>query len=250
MTDEELEQACSAAMRLANKRGIKSTDALTIVAAYRNALKPQPEQVTIQHMVNRFLAWALPKDFYPDNYISFDGDKAVGNWPTGTNLFTAEQASSMFSYCMESGVLSSTEYANGYDAGYADGSNASLNALPPSPEPISQEVFYAFRRKGLDYYCTCDESRYLELLEKPSLFEVRKFYTEPDMRDWQPIETAPMDGTKFVGYRDGTVGDAYRMQNKDWETWYFRGTMAAVELMPSVKPTHWQPLVYPEGEGR
>jgi hypothetical protein len=37
---------------------------------------------------------------------------------------------------------------------------------------------YAYRRKGLDYFCTCDESRYLELSEKRN-FEVAIFYTRP-----------------------------------------------------------------------
>lgn len=38
---------------------------------------------------------------------------------------------------------------------------------------------YAFRRKGQDSFCTCDERRYLELAEKPSLFEVAVFCAHP-----------------------------------------------------------------------
>lgn len=38
---------------------------------------------------------------------------------------------------------------------------------------------YAFRRKGLDYFCTCDERRYKELAQKPTLFEVKVLYTLP-----------------------------------------------------------------------
>jgi len=54
------------------------------------------------------------------------------------------------------------------------------------PQPAVQhagqgeaEPVYAFRRKGLDDFCTCDERRYLELKNKPNLFEVAVFYTTP-----------------------------------------------------------------------
>lgn len=56
----------------------------------------------VDEMVNRFLCWKLPKDFYPDAGISFnptkpyEGDE-LGNswWPIGTNLFHAGQAEDM-----------------------------------------------------------------------------------------------------------------------------------------------------------
>ena len=58
-----------------------------------------PEQ--IKHMVDRFLSWKLPKDFWPDGGIEFhrihsghDG-LPVPFEPVGTNLFTANQAESM-----------------------------------------------------------------------------------------------------------------------------------------------------------
>jgi hypothetical protein len=64
------------------------------------ASKPEPD---IDAMVNRFLCWPLPKDFYPDAGISFDRmvngkpreDQGPAWWPVGTNLFTAEQARAM-----------------------------------------------------------------------------------------------------------------------------------------------------------
>lgn len=61
----------------------------------------------IRHMVNRFLAWKLPKEFHPDSFISFDREKHdtwggyPNSWPTGTNLFTADQAKQMLEYLME-----------------------------------------------------------------------------------------------------------------------------------------------------
>ena len=51
-------------------------------------------------------------------------------------------------------------------------------------EKDQAESVYAFRRKGLEDFCTCDEARYEELSNKPRLFETRIFYTTP-----QPSQT-------------------------------------------------------------
>lgn len=55
-------------------------------------------------------------------------------------------------------------------------------AAPAQPAPATQQAgerVYAFRRKGLADFCTCDEARYEELSNKPHLFETRIFYTAP-----------------------------------------------------------------------
>ena len=75
-----------------------------LLAAARASLVPR--EPTIAEMVNRFLAWPLPKDFRPDCGISFDGredDEWNKNktWPVGTNLFTADQAREMFEHVMQ-----------------------------------------------------------------------------------------------------------------------------------------------------
>jgi hypothetical protein len=62
----------------------------------------------INNAVDKFLGWRLPKDFAPDNGISYksesDYDHPVYGRnpynPTGTNLFTAEQARKMFEHCL------------------------------------------------------------------------------------------------------------------------------------------------------
>jgi len=60
----------------------------------------------------------------------------------------------------------------------------------------------------------------------------------------QPIETAPTDGTVFLGYRqrDGRWGECFRIQRDDCEMWSFGGGSAADEEFPYFKPTHWMPL--------
>ena len=40
-----------------------------------------------------------------------------------------------------------------------------------------QEPVYAFRRKGMDDFCTCNKARFDELASKPHLFETAIFYT-------------------------------------------------------------------------
>ena len=62
----------------------------------------------VREMVNRFLCWKLPKDFNPDGGISFtptrphEGDEFdnLWWWPSGTNLFNAEQAREMIEHML------------------------------------------------------------------------------------------------------------------------------------------------------
>jgi hypothetical protein len=74
-----------------------------------HAAPPMLTEADVNAIVNRFLAWKLPKDFCPDAGISFvpskpyEGDE-YGNswWPIGTNLLTAEQAKAMFVHALGS----------------------------------------------------------------------------------------------------------------------------------------------------
>jgi hypothetical protein len=55
-----------------------------------------------KEMVNRFLSWKLPEDFCPDCYIAFNRELATeGQWPVGTNLFTATQAQEMLEHVLQ-----------------------------------------------------------------------------------------------------------------------------------------------------
>lgn len=60
----------------------------------------------IKGMVDRFLGWRLPKPWSPDNGISYQRPNyahapADHDWPTGTNLFSAEQATAMVRHMIE-----------------------------------------------------------------------------------------------------------------------------------------------------
>jgi len=61
------------------------------------------EDELVKTMVDRFLSWRLPDSFSPDAGISFTKpedmyphvDHPENLWPTGTNLFDADQAKAM-----------------------------------------------------------------------------------------------------------------------------------------------------------
>lgn len=63
----------------------------------------------------------------------------------------------------------------------------------------SGEPVYAFRRKGLDDFCTCTEKRYAELSAKPNLFETRIFYTAP-----KPVVREPLTDEQILLLRFAT----------------------------------------------
>jgi hypothetical protein len=89
-------------------------------------------------------------------------------------------------------------------------------------------------------------------------------------RAWQPIETAPKDGTwVLLGggvWGDDWADDAPRVMSARYEKnvgWLVCAAEAGYSLFPYVAPTHWQPLpagpaaapepaIYnqPSGEGR
>lgn len=60
---------------------------------------------------------------------------------------------------------------------------------------------------------------------------------------WQPIETAPTDGTIFLAYRRGVVAMARRIPRDDCEMWHFGTENAAEEYWPGTRPSHWTPML-------
>ena len=63
--------------------------------------------------------------------------------------------------------------------------------------------------------------------------------------EWRPIETAPKDGTVFLGYKRGQFRECYKVPRDDCDMWCFGGTSGADDLFPNIKPTHWMPLPKP-----
>lgn len=94
----------------------KLDDLLTLTETIIQNVLAEVERVVegdlVKHMVDRFLGWRLPKDFHPDGGISFEKEYNVSynanqglppsiHEPSGTNLFTAEQAKEMFRFLLE-----------------------------------------------------------------------------------------------------------------------------------------------------
>lgn len=101
----------------------------------------------IDKMVDRFLAWPLPKDFAPDCGISFIENRLPHCWPVGTNLLTAEQALAMVKH-MLAGVVppdfAATEeegeaYMHGYFDGELAGNVTTENGMQRYPNSECQE---------------------------------------------------------------------------------------------------------------
>ena len=65
---------------------------------------------------------------------------------------------------------------------------------------------------------------------------------EQRVAEWQPIDTAPKDGTVFLGYKLGQFRECYKVPRDDCDMWCFGGTSGADDLFPNIKPTHWMPL--------
>ena len=69
------------------------------------------------------------------------------------------------------------------------------------------------------------------------------------MSEWQPIETAPKDGTRVVLFQPKNDGKGY-IACASWDSywqWVERGADYATELtgVGELHPTHWQPLPEP-----
>lgn len=78
-------------------------DGDTVTYTFRRAVGTKGGEDLIGRMVSRFLGWPLPHDFGPDSGIVFDHESIRGQplmWPTGTNLFNAEQARKMFEHAL------------------------------------------------------------------------------------------------------------------------------------------------------
>ena len=125
-------------------------------ASLDKAPKPQPDNAVkmVKHMVDRFLGWRLPKPWHPDNGISYQRPNyahapADHDWPTGTNLFDADQATEMVRYMLEGLPLASAPKPEPDDADELEQLKAEVErlraALRPSPSPFSVPFSVCYR---------------------------------------------------------------------------------------------------------
>lgn len=65
------------------------------------------------------------------------------------------------------------------------------------------------------------------------------------MSEWQPIETAPRDGTCIIVYRPKHDGDYIPKVGVDW--WMTKGLLVPTwaKSRKDCPPTHWMPFPQP-----
>jgi hypothetical protein len=59
---------------------------------------------------------------------------------------------------------------------------------------------------------------------------------------WQPIETAPKDGTVFLAYWKGHIRECSVLPRDDGLVWDFGTWKFHERFSPQYIPTHWMPL--------
>lgn len=99
--------------------------------------------------------------------------------------------------------------------------------------PLQQRVWGFFSDQG-DYLTTTEVNDIIDELILPCAKE----------DDWQPIETAPRDGTQILATPCfGTSNEPYQIwydsTGKRWHGWRHSSIRITAE------PTHWQPLPEP-----
>ena len=75
-------------------------DGYAAVLEERIAAFTAPQGHHLGALVDRFLSWPLPDNFSPDAGVYFKPPSHMANWPTGTNLLTAEQAKAMLQHVL------------------------------------------------------------------------------------------------------------------------------------------------------
>jgi len=83
-----------------------------------------------------------------------------------------------------------------------------IEALKAGGEPV-----YAYRRRDIESFCTCDKDRFLELSEKPHLFETTIFYTHPAKTKHLSLQETEDGELVAVTYTD----DEHRIIEVLWE---------------------------------
>lgn len=109
ITIEEIKQVADLVENVSGGDGYNVTARKDAAVSLRSCAKrieeleanQAPERLPpIDHMVNRFLQWQLPKTFNPDGGISFNPIPLKGCWPVGTNLFDYVQAKEMLEFAL------------------------------------------------------------------------------------------------------------------------------------------------------
>lgn len=111
--------------------------------------------------------------------------------------------------------------------GFRDG----VSSVSAGSEPVAWQ-YRSVRDKGLWFDCT--EERAKQRAAHPDKWDVRYLYTPPSppegMAGWQPIETAPKDGSRILLHPAVEVADDWSKGhwNSDHQCWIVGGSPSGV----------------------
>jgi hypothetical protein len=200
-------------------------------------------------------------------------------WPVGTNLLTTDQARAMFEYCLQGAAPQAQEqkpvvkvtasmlgiFPTWFDPewhkvarwhkndvwGHDRQVSLYAHPAPKQAEPTDLAIRIKAILEGIDqdefkspdgWWETAAGAEFGANKLKLVLEAINKAAPKQAKPSWQPIESAPKDGTEFLGLRGNKIANAYRVQRDDCEMWSFGGSSGDVEIAPHTKPTHWMPL--------
>ncbi len=68
------------------------------------------------------------------------------------------------------------------------------------------------------------------------------------MTDWQPIETAPRDGTEILIFEPASAAKIHVVswqESEDYKVWCYAEEVLSDICPEGAEPTHWMPLPQP-----
>lgn len=122
--------------------------------------------------------------------------------------------------------------------------------------PFTDDIVQAIRESGMTFHLGMPHTvvveqlaRFADLIKAQATIKAATAFAtpKPEPMTWQPIETAPKDGTEFLGWRHGRIATARLVPRDDCEMWCFGGESFDFESFPALRPTHWMPP--PEAPG-
>jgi hypothetical protein len=116
-----------------------------------------------------------------------------------------------------------------------------IMSIEAAPEPASAEPVAWMHPNALENFKSGEFNRALVACEKVDDYTMPLYASQP-AQEWQPIETAPKDGTEILLFSGWDIGLCYWRNDSCFLGW----TWGAGNRFNN--PSHWMPLPQPPGE--